>query len=198
MIIWTIQPYAVYQRIIKTGHFYSDPKLSFDLKDDIDFQRSYRWMIEQMRRKVGAPENEGSYPIWAWYKHDYQHKRPDFRRVRDYSDEVCIELEIPDKKVLLSDFEAWHYVLNNWYYSPATSEKEWNQSIDWLDSLPEKERQKVKRKSWNRIFDITPRKGDWTKNGDVVQACFWALSRDQMRKVWRLRKGQETQEIYAI
>lgn len=199
MRIWTIQPYEVYQQILKTGHFYCDPNLSIDLKDDVEFRRSYQWMIEQMKCQIGGPEREGSYPIWAWYRsHDYKNQRPDFRQARDYSDEVCIELEISEKKVLLSDFEAWHFVLNDWYYSPATSEEEWNQRDEWFERLSEKEQRRVKLKSWNRIFDITPRKGEWTKNGDIVQACFWSLNRNQVRKVWRLRKGQKTHEIYSI
>ena len=42
----------------------------------------------------------------------------------------------------------------------------------------------------NKTFEIT-----WEVNGDVVQACFWAIKKDQIRKVWRLQKGKKVQLI---
>lgn len=199
MIIWTIQPYTVYQELINNGYFYCDPKQSLNLKDDDNFRRAYRWMIHQMTAKIGPAPKKNCYPIWAWYRSDdYKHQRPDFRWVRTYSDEVCIELEISESKVLLSEFEAWHFVLNDWYYSPATSKEEWERTEQWFDSLPKEEQQKVKEKSWQRIFDITPRYGEWTRNDDCVQACFWSFQREQIRKVWHLKKGERVREIYPI
>ena len=32
-------------------------------------------------------------------------------------------------------------------------------------------------------------------NGEMVQGCFWQLRRDQVRKVWRLKKGARMREI---
>lgn len=195
MIMWTIQPYSVYQQLNKNGVFYCDPSKADNLKDT-DFKLAYQWMIKQMKRKISLPPQNVKTPLWAWYRSsDYHHKRPDFRWVRDYPDEVCIEFNIPEGQVLLSDFEAWHFVLNNWYYSSATSEKEWEQGEHWFDSLTKNKQQRVKEKSWQRIFDITPRCGEWTKNGDVVQGCFWLMKKNQVKKVWRLRKDHKTIQI---
>lgn len=196
MIIWTMQPYEVYQKILEKGIFYCDPRLSFCLKGDDDFQRAYRWMIKQMENKFGPTKEKNCYPIWAWYRsHDYKHQHPDFRWVRDYPDEVCMELEIPEEQVLLSDFEGWHFVLNDWYYSDATSEVQWDRQEKWFDNLPKDRQQQIKEQSWQRIFDITPHKGEWTKNGDVVQACFWSINKEQVQKVWRLQKDKKVQLI---
>ncbi|GFZ27372.1 DUF3841 domain-containing protein [Lactobacillus corticis] len=198
MIIWTIQPYEVYQEILDQGIFYCNPELSTNLKYD-GFSKAYNWMIQQMINKIGPSKRPNAYPIWAWYRsHDYKHQRPDFRWALDYPDEVCIELEIPENQVLLSDFESWHFVLNNWFYSDATSEKEWNHQDKWFESLPKDQQRQVKENSWQRIFDITPRYGEWDKNGDSVQACFWSLRKEQIRRVWRLRKKKKVCEIYSI
>lgn len=178
------------------GIFFCNPELSINLKDDHDFSRAYHWMIQQMIKQIGPSNKKDTYPIWAWYRsRDYQHRRPDFRWVKDYPDEVCIELEIPEKKVLLSDFQGWHFVLNDWYYSDAKSDEEWDCKEKWFDNLTVNQQQRVKEESWQRIFDITPRHGEWEVNGDVVQACFWAIKKDQIRKVWRLQKGKKVQLI---
>ena len=196
MIVWTIQPYKVYQKIMDEGIFFCNPELSINLKDDHDFSRAYHWMIQQMIKQIGPSNKKDTYPIWAWYRsRDYQHRRPDFRWVKDYPDEVCIELEIPEKKVLLSDFQGWHFVLNDWYYSDAKSDEEWDCKEKWFDNLTVNQQQRVKEESWQRIFDITPRHGEWEVNGDVVQACFWAIKKDQISKVWRLQKGKKVQLI---
>lgn len=52
----------------------------------------------------------------------------------------------------MSDFEAWHFVLNNWYYSSTTSEKEWEQDEKRFDVLSKTEQQHIKEKSWQQIL----------------------------------------------
>ena len=198
MIMWTIQPYSVYQQLVKNGCFYCNPNKSANWKDT-DFRLAYQWMIKQLKAKVDLPYKQITTPLWAWYRSsNYHHQRPDFRWTRDYADEVCIEFEIPEKEVLLSDFEAWHFVLNNWYYSSATSEKEWEQDEKWFDNLSKREQQRIKEESWQRIFNITPQHGEWTRNGEIVQGCFWPLQLNQVRRVWRLTKGERVHEIYSV
>lgn len=196
MIMWTMQPYEVYQQLLTQGFFYSDPAKSNNLKLDAAFQRAYQWMTKQLAAKVERPSSLITTPIWAWYRsHDYLHQRPDFRWVRDYPDEVCIEFAIPDEQVLLSDFENWHFVLDDFYLGLATNEQEFEQENAWFNGLNVPQQQRVKEKSWQRIFDITPRTGDWTKNGDSVQGCFWLLKREQIRRVWRLKQGTRAYEM---
>ena len=111
MIIWTIQPYSVYQQLKSKGQFYCDPEKSENLKEN-NFQVAYNWMIKQMKRRKILPPRDVKVPLWAWYRRDYKHVRPDFRWIRDSEIEVCMEINIPEEKVLLSDFEAWHFVLS--------------------------------------------------------------------------------------
>ena len=82
-------------------------------------------MTKQLRARLAPPCNQIITPLWARYRsYAYHYQRPDFRWARDYPEEVGIEYDIPEDEVLLSDFEIWHFVLNDWYYSSATSEKE--------------------------------------------------------------------------
>ncbi|WP_295730764.1 hypothetical protein [uncultured Limosilactobacillus sp.] len=60
-------------------------------------------------------------PLRVWYRNrDYYHQRSDFRWV-----EVFVELDISEEKVILSNFEAGHFGLNNFYYSSETNDEEW-------------------------------------------------------------------------
>ena len=88
--------------------------------------------------------------------------------------------------------------MNDWYYSPATNEQEWERLEKKFDSLPERKQKQVKEKSWQRIFDTDIQYEEWTKNGEAVQGCFWMLEINQIRKVWLLKKGEKVREIYSI
>ena len=196
LIMWTNQPYCVYQQLKRDGIFNCDPHKSI-LLEEVNFQNAYQWMINQMKSKIGDPPKNVKVPIWAWYRSKgYQHCRPDFRWAQDYEDEVCMEIDIPEEQVLLSEFEEWHFVLSNSYLAPATSHEEYQRLNNWFESLTPKKQQRVKEKSWQQIFDITIRRQDeWKMNGEIVQGCFWQLKIDQVRKVWRLKKGARVREI---
>ena len=43
----------------------------------------------------------------------------------------------------------------------------------------------VKKESWKRIFDTTMFYNGWASNGYYVQATFFGLTKDQIRRVYR-------------
>jgi hypothetical protein len=71
-------------------------------------------------------------------------------------------------------------VLNGSYFSEANNETEYEKTELWFDSLPQNERLEVKRKSWERIFDVTPFENEWRRSGLFVQATFWELHKEQV------------------
>jgi hypothetical protein len=96
----------------------------------------------------------GRFPIWFWTE------KPDFRKYqfRNYckSGESIVFLEclIPAERVLLSDYESWHSVLNNWYL--ALTEEEANEFDKRLDTgqITREQAKSEKRVSWERVFDF--------------------------------------------
>ncbi|WP_228409450.1 DUF3841 domain-containing protein [Radiobacillus deserti] len=54
-------------------------------------------------------------------------------------------VEVPDNKVLLSNFDAWHCVLNDWFCSMTNEEDE---------LFVQGKLNITKEQSWERIFDI--------------------------------------------
>jgi hypothetical protein len=160
-----------------------DPAFS-ELVTEWGFAPSYDWLAEQMIRRVGLPPEGVKYPFWAWHTLEWKNQKPDLRRMefRGYiGDQVCLELAVPDTSVLLSDEEAWHDVLNDRYYGNSTNEQEFEAECEWFESLPPGEQDRVKRKSWEEIFNVSPPfENDWDWRGKYIQATFWELRLDQI------------------
>jgi hypothetical protein len=66
-----------------------------------------------------------------------------------------LKLDIDEESVLLSDFELWHYVLN-----------EWDIQVDGSTG-----------RNWDKIFDISWYQKDTTRENEkkAIQATFWEI-----------------------
>lgn len=160
MRIWTILDEFQYSNLLEKGYYIADPNLAM-------FPDAYNWLSKIMRKII--PNKDIKYPVWGWYK--YNNGKPDLRHKghkEKGTKSVLIELELDDSKVLLSDFEYWHFVLNDWELS------EDNEVIS-------------KEDSWNRIFDL-----DWCFKGDegeyrnesrYIQATFWSFNLSDVRSI---------------
>jgi len=81
---------------------------------------------------------------------------------------VLLEIDISYEKVLLSDFQAWHYVLNGW-----TLKDHENEDIDM-------------EKSWERIFDLEflKRHPDWGRSEKLdIQGVTGKIVLSEMKSV---------------
>ena len=182
MVLWTIQPRHIWEQIQKTGVYICDPtKYSMP-----EFSMQYDWLADRMAEKLGPPPPGVRYPVWAWYAQAGKRARPDLRRERwgyGPGDEeyCCIEINLPNKQVLLSDFDAWSIILNNGLLS--TSEEEDALLESHYDSLSPEQQQIFKSENWNRVFDLTPLHNDWIVRGEWIQATFWVLKKENFRRV---------------
>ena len=187
MILWTIQPAELYAQIIEDGYYHFDEcRTTANRAWKFVCSDAYDWFVEEMKNRIGKPPKGVTYPVWAWYIHDSIRKKPDLRQAGlgiKGEQMVCFEIDIPDNEVVLSDEEAWHFVMNDWYISSATDEAAFEKDILWFDSLPDNKKQEVKLISWQRIFDIEPFNNGFTIKGRYVQATFWELKAEQIRKV---------------
>jgi hypothetical protein len=183
--LWTIQPIEVLTEIESKGFFICNDTLSENLQDE-NFVKAYNWLVTEMEKRIGVKPKDVTYPIWAWHTEEWKHKKPDLRcagHAKRGTKMICMELEIPDNEVLLSDFDKWHAVLNDWFNDTSTNEAEWEEQHDWFDNLPKSEQEKVKLESWSRIFNTEPFQNDWTSNGRYIQATFWKLEKTYIKKV---------------
>lgn len=186
MKLWTMQPVEVYDELMENGVFICDPSKVCEPS----FLDRYGWMNEQLNKKDPKPENV-DFPIWAWFRYNCREKKPDLRNscYGTRGDKmVCMELDVPDEKVLLSDFDLWHYPLNDWWLDNAMfkdtfSEEEYDENHKWFNSLSKDEQQVVKEKSWHVIFNIDYFDNGFMCKGEYVQAVFWELKKEYVKKV---------------
>ncbi len=162
--LWTFQPLSIYNMVMEKGIAYCSEESPFSQ----EFPWAYRWMAEQMRQRIDAPEiKDVQFPLWAWqYYRGKKRAKPRraFDMMESYEEEVVyMELLLPASRVLSSDFILWHQVLNNW-------------GIDIDDGMEMK-------KTWLRIFDRDFNHPDWTlKPWDdrAIQSTFWCLKKEDI------------------
>ncbi len=185
MKLWTIQSRDFYEKLLRDGVVFCDINKSKFACDDEDNQRSYKWITSKMMERIG--ENKAAeFPIWAWHTYDGKRKKPDLRMscyAKPKTECVCLEIEIPDECVVLSDFDSWHNVLSNTFASLTENETDWDKENSWLDSLDLEEQQIEIEKSWDNVFKVDYFENDWSSRGLYIQATFWELKLDQVRKV---------------
>ena len=182
MILWTIQPEKIYQSIMKNGVYRCD----FEQSCMQTWKRQYDWLVAQMNQRIGKAPTGVTYPVWAWYQWEGDRKKPDLRKERwsyGWKGErfVCLEIEVPDAEVLLSDFDLWSIILLDGLVS--YSEDEENLLEARYNALSEDEQRGMKEKNWERVFDLIGDNNMQTAGEQSVQATFWELRKKQICNV---------------
>ena len=190
MRLWTFQPIEVYEILKNKGIYRCDPN-----NNGVDkyLIKSYIWLVSEMEKRIGKRPNGVELPIWAWHTTYWKHNKPDLRHLEFKCSKPCLlmEIEIPDNQVVLTDFDAWHFVLNRWYLGESTCEDEYDKEQAWLDTLTNKQRSTEIIKSWQRIFDISKYSNKWLHRGMFIQATFWELKLSQVKKIYRVKSKEE-------
>ncbi|MCM3180645.1 DUF3841 domain-containing protein [Cytobacillus horneckiae] len=133
-IFWTIQSAAKWEEVKKIGYLIGVHEQIWP-----EFVEPYLWMMEQMKSKI-KNYDQAEYPVWVWTN------RPDLRRsghLNKGESGVLLKIDIDDDRILLSDFQAWHFVLDGVYCNiEAKEENELNLSSKSI------------KESWKKIFDL--------------------------------------------
>ncbi len=169
--VWnTLKTEGVYRALKSKAEFLKDP-------DDFQiFGKAYEYITDIMLLKgIDKPlhyDFEKNTPIWAWFWHNgknFVDLRMETRVNKPGS--VCIELEIPDDKVLLSGYEIWHMPLNNGYISDDF----------WTDceSLENIARSQAEiENSWIKCFEP-----EFLKHESFIQATFFEMKLNWVKNV---------------
>ena len=177
--LWTIQDEAAFEVFQKTGVLRADPN---HLIFDGDFRDAYDWMVAQMHQRIGPAPAGVHYPVWAWYQWQGKRKRRDLRHAgyaKRGTPMVQITFEADTKDFLLSDFDAWHFVLANHYI--ADGEQDW----DNFYANDGDHRTGETIASWDKVFDLNRYIPNWDPEPDrrTVQATLWEIRMSQVKKV---------------
>lgn len=205
MRLWTIQGIEIYEQMQEEGFAYcTKPSWS----DEAEFMRAYRWMSAQMKKRIGEPPIEQiEYPLWAWFQYDSSKKKRPPRSPLNVAEGVSayMEIEVPDKEVLLSDFSNWHCALNgcpfdNWQQIERKTrllDKVAGKHLGFKD-YPSDIQQEIEA-SWEPIFDLNRRDktvGRTHRRNRSIQATFWVLRQEYVCSVEFLeRTGNVVRKI---
>jgi hypothetical protein len=165
--VWTVQTPDVWETL-RAGKVWRADTAHVDPA----WLPAYRWMAHVMGARLGRPAEDGQMPIWCWHRwRGTRRPRPDLRHgghLRRGSRGVRLEIEIAEERILRSDFELWHYVLNGWYLPRDTDDER------AFDARPDRRRIEP---SWHRIFDLTWRNRRYTASAAErsIQAVTWEL-----------------------
>jgi len=182
MRVWTIQPVEVLAQLKEERVLHADPACI-----PKEFRHAYDWMRAQMMRCI--PNYSGHYPWWGWHT-----PRPDLRQsghLPHGTQGVRLELEINPIEVLLSDFDAWHSVLNRGYLALNEEEDEawyrrfeaavsgrwtWPPLEPWYSDI---------LTSWERVFDLEALAASeyWQPGPHYIQATFETLRLTNVHRV---------------
>lgn len=181
MRVWSCQPEEALGTLLETGSYRTDPEKAC-LEEP--FKRAYRWLVREMEKRIGERPDGVTYPIWAFAVCEGKRQAPDLDGFAASGTKmVLMELEVPDKELVLSDFDTWHYVLNDWYYFRCRSREEWDRKDKEFDALPPQVQRQKKTASWQAVFDTELRdNGEYDINGFQVQATFWEIKKEQLIK----------------
>lgn len=197
MRLWTIQGIEIYEQLMCDGIAYCTKPY---WGDEPVFMYAYQWMVGQMKLRIGEPPINGiEYPIWAWYQYDSFKKKQPPRSPNNIPEGISayMEIEVPKKDVLLSDFDAWHCVLNqgpidDWkkiYKVIEALEKETGKQLLY-DDYPQNLRDRIE-KSWEALFDLDRRDGvvgRRHKRNRSIQATLWVLKQEHLISVEILKR----------
>lgn len=168
--LWTIQSAEVYDQLQKNGYYIPNEK-HIILLDEEEFKKAYNWMTRQMNKFEIKNIYGNKYPIFAWYKFDgHLAVGKYFEELKEMieTNGVFMELEIEADRVLLSDFDKWHYVLND--FIPEF--EYWKNKDETLDEFQKKI---LHETYWDDIFNI--------KNSEYIQATFFYLLKNDIKSV---------------
>lgn len=176
MILWTIQHKQAYDNMANTGILRADERY---LIFNGDFKKSYLWMAEQMKKRIGNAPEGVIYPVWAWYQWEGKRKKPDMRFhgsgwAKKGEPIILLTIDVPENCVLLSDFDYWHAVLNDVdLVFPYSKTRVYSEA--------------EKQKSWENIFDISCAY-DGEEHKDLsTQATLWEIKQEWVIRIQQYR-----------
>lgn len=166
-----------------------------------DFAGAYDWIARQMDTILGPGPDDTRWPVWAWARMSGRngpmprlswHMVPADSRLggrvswprRDARELRWLALDVDPARVLLSDFDLWHSVLNDTYCVPRA---QWDDDAVWEKVWTPAEIED----SWQRAFDVSG-------NCPDVQACLWEVRPVDVTATYRwwsprvIRCGQQT------
>ena len=183
---WTVQHPEVWRKL-QRGETVHGPALAG--MDDAMFRDAYAWMMRQMDALPDADVANSSTPVWVWPTR-VDLREATFRRWAKEQRMVVLALDMLPGRVLLSDYDAWHFVLNYWYLAGehATdrfhrwTERVCNTDVYRSKPLPLAQAHRLVERSWERVFELERLRTrlEYGAAPQSVQGTLWKIRPDDV------------------
>jgi len=200
--LWSFQPPSFLDTLQEDGIVHGR---ALDELQDEGFIAPYLWMLGQMEKRL--PDHRGYAPIWA-----YTHK-DDLRsaRWRWYTGGVWmlrLHLRVPVSAVLVSEYDGWYSVLNNFPHLTRAEDEAWDAAAEKIVAagtakslwaarkILDDERRDEVWGTWDRIFDAEFYKTDpgWFGSDVDFQACIDGLQMEWVVDVDLYKTGTTNED----
>lgn len=160
---------------------------SFELAmEQGDYSAAYHWMKSAMLR-AGIQPSAGTIfnqsPWWCWIQAENGRNVPS--ACNGNNGHALLELRIPTASLLISEFSAWHAVINNWFLSKTEADEEQFEAelkaagvtLQAGQVVPKVFQERICH-SWDAIFDMNGLGEYWSgpMPEKMLQAVFWELT----------------------
>ena len=197
MKLYTFQPNFIWEAIQKDGFYHpfdlfeKDEFLKNELNQSWGFIKAYDWLKEKMLQNGIVHKQHNDHLIWAWYQWYGNKNKPDKRysSVYAFHDQpfVMMELEIDPSRVFLTDYDAWHYVLNYWLLAKEKEVENFSKSYNYYKEKPlnNKKADLKVQQSWDVILDFDKCRTllEYSKEQQSIQATFFEIFKEDVKKV---------------
>lgn len=207
MRIVTYQKLPVLDQIEKTGSYQIDKQFVETENFDETFKFAYDWIIKKMKLAGLEPPANCVYPIWGYLLEDY-HKDDEYddfvESLPEGQEMTKFLLDLSEDRILLSDYDGFHYVLNQQFLGNSEEEEfdTFSDNRDKIKSIFEAYIYRSEKpdytidsviadidSSWDKCLDIS--KPLWFHYGDTskrtIQATFWTMDKCDIITAERLR-----------
>ncbi len=207
MRVYTIQPVAFYDELMRNGIVYCDRE-SWIAKE---YRVQYEWMAQQMRQRIGEPPlPQIQYPIWVWYQYISKKRPVPTMSSKDIlpgeTQAVMMELEVPENEVLLSNFSLWHLPMNYAGICLKREKRQYENELQKYEDLLREYRplneypNEVQQilKTWERVFDLDlrdPYEETRMRKNQIIQGTIWSLRKEWVKVAHFFNKYSEIKRI---
>ncbi len=171
--LYSYQGQAGWDRAEALGYWSGNPETIHE-DGEQGWGPAYDWMRERMAERV--PDFSGDYPMWGWTKRPSTKPKP--RKYRGTSDAIRLTVLVPRERIVFSDYDAWHSVLNRGLN--CATEEEWDAHSEAWPYHWSMQDEEYKRgylasiePSWHRCLEFQP-------NSDP-RAIYWSGSTNHFR-----------------
>lgn len=179
MVVWVIVKEKVYQELKQGIPYCSTISDSPWDEETQESEVGFQFLMKQMYKEIGFPPKHDIVPVIAWHTYYGGREIPDKDEFLylDKTGMICLEIEIPDNKILLIDALACTMLMEGEYISRSEELEELNAELDEFNSMGVAKRAYETRRSWQRVFDIS--------KSAYILGLFWQIEPQMVKKkVW--------------